>query len=330
MSKGQPKLLFRKGWSDFIREEFGDAPDIGYKVYNAIIDYFYDGVLPNDRLIKVAIGSIIKDIDEDKEAYAERVEKNRENAKKGGNPAFKKGKKNPYYDTESVKKPNQKVVDVVLNEADLTPKSTNSTPETDITEMDMLDNQMDIKDNPIYNNIIELFNDNTKVSSSHNSLNHNNKKNIEKKDGELSLELDATYTPENSEPVKPKTKTKVVTVKTDEEVRFDDYMKSNYPRVCKMAKPLTLEKYKQLVSDYGLETTTDTLNALENCAHLNQKYVSAYMTLNNWCKRDSKNKHYGSNIRTIQQPARPASFAESDLANELMAHFATEQSHACQ
>ena len=52
---------------------------------------------------------------------------------------------------------------------------------------------------------------------------------------------------------------------------------------------LTKEEYDKLVSKFGKPMVDDVIEAMENYKGLGKKYVSAYSTANNWCKRRSEN-----------------------------------------
>lgn len=79
------------------------------------------------------------------------------------------------------------------------------------------------------------------------------------------------------------------TDKSDEEVKYEAFMVSNYPYIMKMDKPLTISEAKKLKELYGDEVVYEVLSAMNNHKQLNKKYRSAYQTANNWCTRRIQN-----------------------------------------
>lgn len=109
-----------------------------------------------------------------------------------------------------------------------------------------------------------------------------------------------------------------------EEQAFAEYMKANYPRVNRMKKPLTLEQYNNLVSKYGTDTVVKCMANLENYSKINN-YVSASMTLNNWCsmekERETKKQTYNNGTNrtphTVNDP--------TNLIEQLRQHHAEQK-----
>ena len=70
----------------------------------------------------------------------------------------------------------------------------------------------------------------------------------------------------------------------EEEKEFHAQMATNYPSVMALKKPLRKIEFDKVVMKYGLPTTVRTIREMENYRNLNKKYVSAYLTLLNWCE----------------------------------------------
>lgn len=81
MANKTPNLLFKKAWVDFLKEEFKLDPALTMKVFFAICDYAYGDKIPEDVTIRLAIGAIRKEIDQDRVSYNDVSEKRR-NARK--------------------------------------------------------------------------------------------------------------------------------------------------------------------------------------------------------------------------------------------------------
>jgi hypothetical protein len=82
---------------------------------------------------------------------------------------------------------------------------------------------------------------------------------------------------------------------TDEkEKNYLEHMYEHYPLIMKMDKPLTYAEFKTLRENFDVDLVWDKMDNLENTKNMRKKYVSAYLTLNNWCKmsfnRESKKK----------------------------------------
>lgn len=65
------------------------------------------------------------------------------------------------------------------------------------------------------------------------------------------------------------------------------YIRDNCPQVSKLKKQITAEECIKLLSKFTNEQIADTLLAMENFKQLTSKYVSVYLTLNNWLNRKS-------------------------------------------
>lgn len=101
-------FLFFESWYDILNEE---KPEVQWEVIHAIMEYvFRENLVELKPKAGMAFKFIRRDIDRNLEKYEEKVEKLRENGKKGGNPNFIKGKENPYYkDNQNITKDNQEI-----------------------------------------------------------------------------------------------------------------------------------------------------------------------------------------------------------------------------
>ncbi len=81
--------------------------------------------------------------------------------------------------------------------------------------------------------------------------------------------------------------------------QFVAWIKTNAPAVAEMKQPFTEEQYNKLMQLYSREEVEETLLSMTNKPDLAKKYVSAYLTCRNWCKRereraeDRKTKRWG-------------------------------------
>ena len=106
--------------------------EVRYEVYDAIIEYAASGKLLDLKpLAKMAFSFIKKEMDYNDERYKERVEKNRENGRKGGAP---KGNGNAKSKQPKTTKNNQ---------------NNQTVEETTETTLNDNDNDNDIKENPL-------------------------------------------------------------------------------------------------------------------------------------------------------------------------------------
>ena len=69
--------------------------------------------------------------------------------------------------------------------------------------------------------------------------------------------------------------------------RFTIWMQKEYPHVCKMKKPLTLDEYNKLRDlGYSSDQITSKLDVLENRDDYIRRYRSPYLCVRNWLKSD--------------------------------------------
>ena len=65
------------------------------------------------------------------------------------------------------------------------------------------------------------------------------------------------------------------------------YIRDKFPQVSKLKKQLTAEECIKLLSKFSNDQIANTLNQMENFKQLPSKYVSVYLTINNWLNRQS-------------------------------------------
>ena len=63
------------------------------------------------------------------------------------------------------------------------------------------------------------------------------------------------------------------------------FIRDNCPQVSKLKKQITAEECEKLLAKFNNTEIADTLVAMENFKQLTTKYVSVYLTLNNWLNR---------------------------------------------
>lgn len=74
-------------------------------------------------------------------------------------------------------------------------------------------------------------------------------------------------------------------------VVVSDRMKSfnlKYKRVQKLKEPITDEQLETLLKDYGRDIMTKIFDNMENFKKLHTNYMSAYLTANNWAKKEKE------------------------------------------
>ena len=68
--------------------------------------------------------------------------------------------------------------------------------------------------------------------------------------------------------------------------KFTAFVAEHYPRVASMQQPFTIGQYIKLAARHNRAAITRVLAAMENKKDLHSKYVSAYLTANNWLSRE--------------------------------------------
>lgn len=106
-----------------------------------------------------------------------------------------------------------------------------------------------------------------------------------------------------------------VIIYSEEYLKFNDWLKNNAPNVLKMKEPITEEQFQKL-KKFDRQALKETLIAMHNFKDLKKKYISAYLTLNNWVKRQSNNTENGksridNNIEIAKQ------FIEQSRSNDI-------------
>lgn len=71
--------------------------------------------------------------------------------------------------------------------------------------------------------------------------------------------------------------------------KFQAWLNENAPRVNQLKEPFTRDQYFKLKNNFSTETVITVLTAMQNKADLLRKYISAYQTALNWCKRETLN-----------------------------------------
>ena len=103
-----------------------------------------------------------------------------------------------------------------------------------------------------------------------NNIDNNNKENKKDKNKFLSKKVEeGSLFPE---------------VTDEKEKNYLEHMHEHYPLIMKMDKPLTYDEFKTLRENFDVDLVWDKMDNLENTKNMRKKYVSAYLTLNNWCK----------------------------------------------
>lgn len=82
-------------------------------------------------------------------------------------------------------------------------------------------------------------------------------------------------------------KKEIVIEKDPDVLRFLAYMQKEYPHVCKMKNPMTLEEYNKLRElGYTPDQIASKLDVLENRDDYIRRYRSPYLCVRNWLKSD--------------------------------------------
>lgn len=68
--------------------------------------------------------------------------------------------------------------------------------------------------------------------------------------------------------------------------KFNEWLTKNTPRVKQMKEPLSIDDYLKLRSKLSKDVLCKLLIAMQNRGDLLKKYVSAYLTILNWSKRE--------------------------------------------
>jgi len=76
--------------------------------------------------------------------------------------------------------------------------------------------------------------------------------------------------------------------------KLQDYIRENYPRICKMEQQLTYEQAEMLISLFPKPSIMNILEQMENYKPLSKKYVSVYRTMRNWLQTNAENPKKGA------------------------------------
>jgi len=74
--------------------------------------------------------------------------------------------------------------------------------------------------------------------------------------------------------------------KSEAFLKFEAWILKDAPRVAKMEEPITQEQFNKLMLKYSKELIMEKVLAMQNRADLHKNNISAYLTLNNWSKKD--------------------------------------------
>lgn len=86
---------------------------------------------------------------------------------------------------------------------------------------------------------------------------------------------------------KDNNKKEIIIEKDPDVLRFLAYMQKEYPHVCKMKNPMTLEEYNKLRElGYTPDQIASKLDVLENRDDYIRRYRSPYLCVRNWLKSD--------------------------------------------
>ncbi len=72
---------------------------------------------------------------------------------------------------------------------------------------------------------------------------------------------------------------------TEKTNKIQSYIETNCQNVKKMEKQLTFEEAERLSKKFTWEVLEEKLLNMENMKNLHKKYISVYLTLNNWASR---------------------------------------------
>ncbi len=64
------------------------------------------------------------------------------------------------------------------------------------------------------------------------------------------------------------------------------WMEVNTPNVMLLRRKLTEQEFLKLHEKYSYQQIFDILQQMENHKDLGKKYVSVYLTINNWARRE--------------------------------------------
>ena len=73
---------------------------------------------------------------------------------------------------------------------------------------------------------------------------------------------------------------------SDEETKYIEGMRKQFPRIMRMEQPLTLEQAKKLKEKFDGDLLRKVMHDMENWKPLIKKNVSAYQTIRKWCEME--------------------------------------------
>lgn len=75
--------------------------------------------------------------------------------------------------------------------------------------------------------------------------------------------------------------------KSEDFIRFEDWISRNAPDVARMKQPFTEDQFRKIKELHPPEKIVDILKSMHNSISLTKKYKSAYLTACNWLKRET-------------------------------------------
>lgn len=82
------------------------------------------------------------------------------------------------------------------------------------------------------------------------------------------------------------TKSNSIKVETSEDQKnLNNIIQQNYPQLLDFKNPLTIEQFRKLKEEFGTNILDSKMRDLSNYNGASKKYINAYHTLLEWCKR---------------------------------------------
>ena len=136
----------------------------------------------------------------------------------------------------------------------------------------------------------------TDTEKTRNGKNHN-QRNIDSISSDISISSDKRDIEEksisNDIPKNPQQTSFLEPAVNEKEVNYNKWLIKDFPRIVKMKEPLSYKHFCILRDKYGEDMILSKMEALDNDSQYYKKKISAYRTLNNWCREDSRRGDYG-------------------------------------
>ena len=97
---------------------------------------------------------------------------------------------------------------------------------------------------------------------------------------------------------------------------LQNFIKSSFPNVCKLKTQLTAEESDKLEEKYLKELIAAKLEAMENKADLKKRYISVYLTLNNWCRMAVDRGEWKRLVFTNEIKGQPPEMTQKQATKE--------------